>query len=668
MNLFELVAVLTLSKKDYEEGLNDAEKEASSFGDKLKSGLGTVAKVGGASLAVVGAGATMVTKSLINTSSEVAQLGDHIDKQSQKIGISAKAYQEWDFILTHSGASVDGLQTAMKTLSSQAEEQAEEFQKLGISQEEVARLSPEELFERTIKALQEMDQSTERTAITSKLLGRSATELGPVLNATSDDIESMRQQAHDLGKVLSDESVKSAAAYEDSLYNLQTSIGGIKNRLGVELLPAITNVMDGLTGVFSGDDSAIEKVAQGIGSLADRIAESIPKMGEMATKLITTFGKAIIRNLPQIAKSAVQIVKSLLGTITENLPLIMDIGMEVMMTLIDGIIDSLPQVIDGLIQLIVRIIDKLPEIIIKLVEALPRVIQMVIEGLVTNLPVIIEGLINLVLELINHLPEIMLGFIQALPDIIQMIVTGLLNNLPLLVQGAIQMVVGLVTHLPEIISGLIGAIPDIISTIVGAFGPLGGLLGDVFGGALDIAGGILEELGNIAQGVFNWIGTLMDDPAKALEEAFDGIKNYATKVFESVKTIITGVFDLIDAKQKEAEAKARKEKTDAALQAEIDAGKLKAETNEQGTHDYTDEYRAYLTAKGLLGDGSAIISEDTTWEQWQSEPKYQEKKSELDVTGEITIKGVNDKNEFVGASQMTEEQLARMFQTQGRLY
>ncbi len=668
MNLFDLVAVLSLNKRNYEEGLDEAEHEASSFGDKLKSGLATAGKVGAASLAVVGAGATMVTKSLLNTSAEVASLGDHIDKQSQKIGISAQAYQEWDFILTHSGASVDSLQASMKTLSNQAEQNAEEFEKLGISQEEVANSSPEELFERVVKGLQGMEASTERTAIASKLLGRGATELAPVLNATSDDIEEMRQQAHDLGKVLSDENVKAGAAYEDSLYNLQTSIGGIKNKMAVEFLPALVNIMDGLTGMFSGDESATEKLSQGLDLLANRITESIPKIAEIAGKLIETFGKALIQNLPAITKSAVQIVKMLISTIAENLPMVIDMGIDIIMALIDGLIEALPAVIDGLIYLVVRIIEKLPDIINKLVEALPRVIEMLIEGLIDNLPILIQGAINLVLGLINHLPEIMLGLIEALPRIIEMVITGLLENLPLLVEGAIQLVVGLVTHLPEIISGLLGAIPGIISSIVGAFGPLGGLLGDVFGGALDIAGGILGELGNIAQGVFNWIGTLMDDPAKALEDAFDGIKNYATKVFESVKTIITGVFDLIDAKQKEAEAKARKEKTDAALQAEIDAGKLKAETNAGGTHDYTDEYREYLTAKGLLGDGTATISSDTTWEQWQSKPEYQKKSTEVDVSGEITIKGVNDKNEFVGAATMTEAELARMFQTQGRLY
>ena len=652
MNVFDLVAVLSLNKKGYEEGLDSAEKEASSFGSKVKSGLGTVAKVGGASLAILGTGATAVTKSLLSTSAATAELGDHIDKQSQKIGISAQAYQEWDFILTHNGASVDSLQSAMKTLSSQAEKNADEFTALGITEEELQNMSPEELFERTVKALQGMGESTERTAIASKLLGRSATELGPVFNSTSEDIEEMRQQAHDLGKVLSDDTVKAGAAYEDSLYNLQTSIGGIKNKMASDFLPSIVQVMDGLTGMFSGDDSAVEKLSAGIDSLATKITQAIPKIAEVASKIITTFGKAIIENLPKITKSAVGIVKTLISTITENLPMIFDMGIDIIMALIDGLIDSLPDVIDGLIYLVVRVVERLPEIILKLVEALPRVIEMLIEGLITNLPILIQGAINLVLELVNHLPEIMMGLIEALPRIIEMVITGLIENLPLLVQGAIQLVIGLVTHLPEIISGLIAAIPSIISSIVSAFGPLGGLLGDVFGGALDICGGILGELGNIAQGVFNWIGTLMDDPAKAIEDAFDGIKDYASNVFSSLKTIAQGIFDLIDEAERRKQSEEVGKRVAEEKQKLVESGDMFIAPDGRVFYKWNkDEYDAYMAAN--YGQ--------------TSEASYSKKEEKVEVGGTIRVEGVDPNGNNVETYDYIIDHTTGMMRRQARM-
>lgn len=429
-----------------------------------------------------------------------------------------------------------------------------------------------------------------------------------------------------------------------------------------------------------GVSGAMEELGNILGEGLSMLLKKIPDILGAGGKLLTTILDTLIDALPEvldkiatfIADNAGTFVNALLKMVTKIVnsfstvirPLIKAMP-KIIREVAQAIIDNLPEIVKGVTDLIVMLAEELPEIIMAIIDVLPDLIISIMEAIVDNLPTIITALINMVLMLVDHLPEIINGIIEALPTIITLICQALIDNLPLLIQGAISLVVGIVQNLPKIIAGLIEALPDIIKAIVDGFSGLGDALGGVFGAALDICGGILGELGEVAMGVFNWIGTLMDDPAKALEDAFDGIKNYASKVFESVKTIITGVFDLIDAKQQEAKAKEMRARTEEAVWKEIEAGKLKMEENENGTHDFTDEYVEYLTAKGLLGDGTATISSDYTWEQWKSEPKHQEK---VDVSGEITIKGVNNEGEFVGAAQMTEEELARMFQTQGRLY
>ena len=643
MNLFDLVAVLTLNKKDYEDGLSDASKEASTFGSKLKTGLGTATKVAGTSLAVLGTATVGVTKKLAGMASETAQVADHIDKQSQKIGISSEAYQEWDFILTHSGASVDSLQTSMKTLSTQVQKGAEEFEKLGISQEEALGMSKEELFERVVQGLQNMEEGTERTAIASKLLGKGATELAPVLNATADDIEAMKEQAHDLGKVLSEDAVKSGAAYQDSLYNIQSAMKGVKNQMSADFLPSLVKVMDGITGIFSGDDSAVSKLEEGISSFADKITEAIPRMAKVATNLVVTFGKAIVKSLPQITKAAIEIIKNLVKAISDNIDTVVDVAVDVIMALVDGLIEALPHLIEGAVNLVMKVIQKIPEIISKLIDAIPDIINMLIDGFFTNLPQIITGLVDLVIKIVAEMPTIIAKLIEDIPNIITSLIEGFLNAIPQLVQGAIDLVAGLVTHIPEIIKGLIDAIPDILKNILSAFGPLGEMLGGLFGGVLencgsilgglvDIAGSVLGEVGNVAQGVFNWIGTLMDDPAQALKDAFNGIKDYASKVFDSVKTIITGIFDLIDAKQKEAEARAMRERTEAA----------KAEKEAEGWHFVE------------TGEGTTVTMSDEKYREYMAKQN-----GTVDVTGEVTVKGVNNQGELVGVADYTIDEVKK---------
>ena len=88
----------------------------------------------------------------------------------------------------------------------------------------------------------------------------------------------MRQRVHELGGVMSNEAVKAAAAYQDSLQDMQTAFGGLKRGLMTEFLPSITKVMDGLTEIFSGDsDKGIAMISEGVDELVTTIRDKLPE-------------------------------------------------------------------------------------------------------------------------------------------------------------------------------------------------------------------------------------------------------------------------------------------------------------------------------------------------------------------------------------------------------
>ena len=103
MDIFDLSAKISLDTKDYEKGINSAQEGTSNFGNKLKSGLANAAKVATAALAATTAAVSAVAVSLTKGVESIAEYGDNIDKMSQKMGLSAEAYQEWDAIMQHSG-------------------------------------------------------------------------------------------------------------------------------------------------------------------------------------------------------------------------------------------------------------------------------------------------------------------------------------------------------------------------------------------------------------------------------------------------------------------------------------------------------------------------------------------------------------------------------------
>ena len=279
MDLFNLFAKITLDTSEYEKGIEDSEEKAEGFGKKLKTGLGTAAKAGGIAIGAIATGTAALGTAMVKGAGEVASYGDNIDKMSQKMGISAQAYQEWDAIMQHSGTTIDGMQRGMITLSKAAETGSDAFAKLGLSQEDVASMNQEELFAATIKGLQGMEEGSERAVLAQQLLGGAAKELGPLLNTSAEETEAMRQRVHELGGVMSDDAVKAAAAYQDSLQDMTTSFDGLKRGLFANFMPGITEVMQGITDIFSGDpDSGVGKVSTGISNLIKRISEGMPKL------------------------------------------------------------------------------------------------------------------------------------------------------------------------------------------------------------------------------------------------------------------------------------------------------------------------------------------------------------------------------------------------------
>ena len=84
-----------------------------SMGSVLKGGVGVI----GAATATIAAGTVAAGKAFAGAAQDVSSYGDNIDKMSQKIGISAQSFQEWDYVFQRSGADISKLQTGMKTLS-----------------------------------------------------------------------------------------------------------------------------------------------------------------------------------------------------------------------------------------------------------------------------------------------------------------------------------------------------------------------------------------------------------------------------------------------------------------------------------------------------------------------------------------------------------------------
>lgn len=248
-NVFDLYASLSLDSKQYEQGLKNAQSSAKGFGGKLSKAF----KVAGKAFAGVSTAVGGAAGALSAVSKKSADTADRVDKMSQKLGISREAFQELDFICSQSGTSVDSLKMGMKTLTSQMGKASDEssdtakmFKSLGVEvTDSNGKLkSQEEVFFDVVSALQGVENQTEKASMANKLLGRSGTELMPLLNSEAGSMEAMKKQAHDLGLVMDDETVDAGVKLTDTIDQLQRSFGAIVTRVGAKVMPLIQKAAD----------------------------------------------------------------------------------------------------------------------------------------------------------------------------------------------------------------------------------------------------------------------------------------------------------------------------------------------------------------------------------------------------------------------------------------
>lgn len=478
MNLFELF--VKIGAKD------EASGPISKISSSLGNGLATAAKVGTAAVTAVAAAAGAMSAVLVKGTSDVAQYGDNIDKMSQKMGLSAEAYQEWDFIMQHSGTSMETLKAGMKTLANAVDSGNDAFKRLGITQEEIAAMNQEELFAKTIEQLQKVDNETERTYLAGQLLGRGATELGALLNTSAEDTEAMRKQVHELGGVMSNEAVKAAAAYQDSLQNMKTAFSGIQRGMLSEFLPSMVTVMDGLALIFSGNDSGIAKITEGVNQFADKLMEAVPKIFELGEGILSSLATAILDNLPTLTSAATSVIIKLVDGIVSALPELAKSAIEIIDSLTQGLSDSLPELIPTIV-----------EVVLQIVETLIDNVDMLVDASIAIMIALSEGLINALPKLMEKAPEIILKLVAAI-----------ITNAPKLTAAALGIIVelakGLITSLPN----LLKFIPQIVTSIVDKFNSLMSKIIDI---GKNIVNGLKKGIQSAWNNLVSWFKGLFGD-------------------------------------------------------------------------------------------------------------------------------------------------------------
>ena len=421
----------------YQQAQDDAAKggnDLAAASEGVSKGLTVAAAAGkaaAAAIAAVGAAAVAGAKKLVDMAAETAAAGDRIDKQSQRLGMSAEAFQEWDFIMSQNGATIDNLKTGLNKLNNLVDDAkngsssaAENFKRLGLSMDEINSMGLEERFSAVIAALQNIDDESERNAIANDVLGKSYVDLIPLLNSTSESTEALRQKAHETGQIMSDESVKAAVNYTDAVDTMKRALDGFTNEMTAQMLPGLTEIAGGITDMVAGIDGGEERIRAGAESMVQAFSSAVPAIidvfsgmatgiASVAPDIVTKLMDAISDMLPSLAETAKNIVPTMINAIVDMLPTLGECASEIVIVLLQAIVDALPDVINGALKIVETLANSLADALPEMVPAIVQAVLELAKSITENIQPILEAAKNIVTGLIQ-------GITQALPDLIEM--------------------------------------------------------------------------------------------------------------------------------------------------------------------------------------------------------------------------------------------------------
>ena len=211
----------------------------------------------------------------------------------------------------HVSYGMRNLQNAMGGVDESGGKIGKTLERLGLDFDTIKTKTPEEALEATVRAFQALPPSTEKTNMALQIFGRRAgMELMPLLNGTSEELEGLRERAHELGIVFGGDLIDASVAFGNAQTDLKAAFQGVKASISADLLPGLAQVTMSFADIIAGQEGAGEALTEGIQMLVSGISSAIPQLLELIGTLMGT-----------IAEIAPQVISALVDGIVGNLPM-----------------------------------------------------------------------------------------------------------------------------------------------------------------------------------------------------------------------------------------------------------------------------------------------------------------------------------------------------------
>lgn len=494
------------------DGLSEAGDQASAAGDSAED-AGQAAESAGADWekfgsvavaameAVVAATAAVATAigaaagALVECTLAAGDYADEINTASMVTGLSTDKIQELQYAAELVDTSFETISSSMqknlKSMSSAADgtgAAAEAYAQLGVSVTDADGnlRDSEEVYWELIDALGNVSDETERDLLAMQLLGKGARELNPLIEAGSDTLADLAEEAHETGYVLDGETLDAFQEFDDQMARMDNGVTAAKNALGTVLLPVLNQMAGQGTDLLSQFTNAVLECNGDVSQLGSVIEEMMPQVLAIIDEM-----------LPILIEVGGTIIETLAQAILDNLDVILDQATDIVLTITEGILDALPDLLPAVIGVVEKIVDFL-------LDNLPTIFQSAIDIVVTIADAISENLDELIPAVVDCILEI--AEVLTEPDNLEKIILAALDIMIALAEGLVDAIPEVVEEIPEIIANIIEAFADLGPQLMDNASEWGA---DMIEGLISGINSMATSLGNTISGIASEIDAVI---------------------------------------------------------------------------------------------------------------------------------------------------------------
>ena len=400
------------------------------------------------SMAAAGFGAA-----LVGNAYKSAQFADDLNTLSKQTGFSTDELQKMQYASDLIDVSFDTMTGSIRKLTSNMSSGKKVFDTLGVSiyNADGSMRDATDVWYDSIEALSQVQNETERDALSMELFGKSAMEMAGIVDDGGASLRALGEEAEQAGIIISGDALQSANEFNDAIDRFKATAQASFMKAGATLAEVLT--------------PALERVATAVSNVLTWFANLD---GTQQSLILTiTAVVAAISPVAAIIAQITQVVSTLKTAWT---------ALSTAFTAISGPVGIVIAVVGALIAIGI--------LLYKNWDTIKEKAQELWENLT---------------EVFNAIKSTIANIINAIKTVISNVFNGIKSTITSIVDGIKDKVTSVFNTIK---SGVTSAVNGIKSVVSSVFGVIKGLMTNPFETAWNIISGIVEKLKSVFN--FSW--------------------------------------------------------------------------------------------------------------------------------------------------------------------